>query len=106
MSRTRAERRHNDFIKAVRKKKIAEHLYGGYYDNLHQYSDNKIHCSCGMCSRCEKTKNKGHHRSKIQGNYAPSYNPSISDIKKIDSMNYSSYGNYYRVGNRKFKYYG
>ena len=49
--RTKAERRHKDFSKALRKKKISEEHYGiEYYDNLHQYSKNKIHCSCPLCT--------------------------------------------------------
>lgn len=52
---SRAERRHNDFRKAIRKKKICDrYAFGGWYDNLHQYSKNKIHCSCPMC--CTKNK--------------------------------------------------
>ena len=50
--------------KALRKKRLIERLHpswNGYYDNLHQYSKNKIHCSCPMCSA--KTRNKG-RRSK------------------------------------------
>lgn len=55
--RTRAERRHNDWTKAIRKKKITE-SYSCFspeypwYDNLHQFSKNKIHCSCPLC-RCK-----------------------------------------------------
>lgn len=84
--RTRAERRHNDWTKAKRKKAISDaySCFGflhPWYDNLHQYSKNKIHCSCGMCSRYHKTKNKGHKRQ-IAGNYSPSYNPSMSDRRK------------------------
>lgn len=48
--RTRAERRHNNIKKAIRKRKISEKHYGwSYYENLHQYSKNKIHCSCNLC---------------------------------------------------------
>ena len=47
--------------KALRKRRIARDIYrcwaslienGGweYYDNLHQYSKNKIHCSCPYCN--------------------------------------------------------
>ena len=46
--------------KALRKKHLIERLHSswnGYYDNLHQYSKNKIHCSCPLCSA--KTRNKG-----------------------------------------------
>ena len=52
--------------KALRKKRITEHYYWHrengepYYDNLHQFSKNKIHCSCPMCS--QKTKNKGQRK--------------------------------------------
>lgn len=104
MSRTRAERRHNDFVKAIRRKKLAEELYcTEYYDNLHQYADNKIHCSCGMCSRYNKTNNKGPHKRKIHGNYAPTYNPSRADIRRLDKINFSAYDDYVRSG-RKFKF--
>ena len=83
--RTHAEKRHNDWKKAIRKKKIIN-VYGwDYYDNLHQYSKNKIHCSCGMCSRNRKTNNRGRKR-KIHGNYAPSKNWSVRDERRIDEM--------------------
>ena len=66
MARTRAERRHLNIKKALRKQAIAKHypLFIGderysYYDNLHQYSKNKIHCSCPMCST--KTNNRGNY---------------------------------------------
>lgn len=76
--------------KALRKKRISDawrlpHDWPPYYDNLHQFSKNKIHCSCGMCARYSKTKNKGKHRN-IHGNYAPSYNPSMRDRRRIASM--------------------
>ena len=60
--RTKAERRKNDFKKAIRKKNIVESFYGyTWYNNLHQYSKNKIHCSCPMCSA--KTKYNGRKHS-------------------------------------------
>ena len=70
-------------VKAKRKKKIAEEVYCNgkehpYYDNLHQYSKNKIHCSCLLCS--SKTKNKGPKRRKA---YAPSVNYKVSDRRKL-----------------------
>ena len=35
---------------ATRKQWTAKHCYGwDYYDNLHQYSKHKIHCSCPLC---------------------------------------------------------
>ena len=46
--RNRAEKRHNDWKKAIRKRRIDRFLDGtspyrqDYYDNLHQYSKNKI----------------------------------------------------------------
>lgn len=81
--RTRAERRHNDWTKAIRKKHISDQYCGDWpwYSDLHRYSKNKIHCSCGMCARYRKTNNKGRRR-KIPGNYAPSYNPSLRDQKQ------------------------
>ena len=73
--RTRAERRKNDFNKANRKKNISETHYGfSYYDNTHQYSKNKIHCSCPLCS--SKT-----------SKYGNTLNYKHSDELKINSMN-------------------
>ena len=52
----RALRRHYNVKKAIRKRNIARQIYSNhesdyeYYDNLHQYSDNKIHCSCPLCA--------------------------------------------------------
>lgn len=71
--------------KALRKKKIAEQIYDGdyYYNNLHQYSKNKIHCSCPFCSA--KTRNKGKKRYK-DGNYNKSINYKTSDYKKIERL--------------------
>lgn len=53
------------------------------YSNLHQYSKNKIHCSCPMCS--VKTKNKGRRRWRAK-NYMPSYNPTMMDRRRNDAM--------------------
>lgn len=37
--------------KALRKRRIAREICGWeMYDNLHQYSKNKIHCSCPLCA--------------------------------------------------------
>ena len=63
--RTRAERRYNDKKKALRKRHITQVKYHSiydseYYDNLHQYSKNKIHCSCPMCT--QKTNNRGRNK--------------------------------------------
>ena len=75
--------------KAIRKRRIAEEIYPGeknnpWYDNLHQYSKNKIHCSCPMCSA--KTRNKGKRRYKMGGNYARNLNYKIVDLKKLIDM--------------------
>ena len=51
--RTRGERRKSDFKKAARKRAIHRELTSDdgvlMYSNLHQYSKNKIHCSCCLC---------------------------------------------------------
>ena len=75
--------------KAIRKRRIAEEIYPGEknnprYDNLHQYSKNKIHCSCPMCSA--KTRNKRKRRYKMGGNYARNFNYKIVDLKKLIDM--------------------
>ena len=51
---------------------------------LGQLNKGKIHCSCGICM--SKTRNKG--RRHISGNYAPSINYKISELRKIEKMNY------------------
>ena len=99
--RDREWRRKKDFSKAIRKRKIDLHNYWwgfynnvysnpldfsvkrGFYNNLHQYSKNKIHCSCSMCSR--KTRNKGKRRYKA-GNYSRSLCYKASDLRKLISM--------------------
>lgn len=84
--RPTAEKRHNDYVKALRKRRIdretAPKEWGhDWYDNLHQYSKNKIHCSCPMCSR--KTNNKGK-----KGNWEPTPNWSMQDRRNLDKLNY------------------
>lgn len=100
MSRPRAWRRYKNYTKAKRKRDIdldvgwypsfwlgypdGEYTFPkrGMYNNLHQYSKNKIHCSCPICSA--KTRNKGHRRK--AKNYAPSINYSRMDKRRYDSM--------------------
>lgn len=101
--RNRGWRRKKDFYKAKRKKNIylatTDYSYKeinnifcpwqyctqyGLYNNLHQYSKNKIHCSCAYCS--SKTRNKGHKRY-LPKNYSPSINYNRHDKRKYDSMN-------------------
>lgn len=79
--KTRAQRRKTDASKARRKKRIAGAVYYSwssdaweYYDNLHQYSKNKIHCSCPMCR--EKT------RDKVGLASGKKYNPPIRDLRR------------------------
>lgn len=66
---TRRKRRKQNFRKAIRKERITRKIYHTkplkesgwhYYESLNQYSKNKIHCSCPMCSEKTNTKkNKG-----------------------------------------------
>ena len=85
-SRSRAYNRDVSKRKALRKKRITEEVYYDgkehpYYNNLHQYSKNKIHCSCPMCS--PKTRNKGRRNRK---NYQRALNYKASELKRQISM--------------------
>ena len=76
MERTRAENRFNSRRKALRKRRIDRQTQGHYsttpyYDNLHQYSKNKVHCSCPLCSRKSK-------------NYLK-----INDMRKNEAMDFA-----------------
>ena len=68
-----SKNRHNSWRKAIRKRNIDRNVHwgGDWYDNLHQYSKGKIHCSCELCSA--KTRKDGH---------------TISDIRKIQRLEY------------------
>lgn len=74
---TGGENRRKSILKALRKRRIDRDIYGyldrehGYYKNLHQYSKNKIHCSCPICSA--KTRKDGNK---------------ISDLRKIQKLEY------------------
>ena len=86
--RSRAYNRDISRRKALRKKHISDNFWPHasdypYYDNLHQYSKNKIHCSCPDCS--EKTRNKGHRRYDPK-NYNRSINYKHSELKKIKEI--------------------
>ncbi len=80
-SRGKAWRRHKDYSKAKRKKDIDYSINAGsiyfhpWYNNLHQYSDNKIHCSCPMCR--DKSKNKG-----AAAMYSGTSNPTMMDLRR------------------------
>lgn len=98
--RGRAWRRYKNYTKTKRKRKIDINsnwwpanyaaLFNyevrerriGWYDNLHQYSKNKIHCSCPMCSA--KTRNKGKRRKNKP--YAPSINYRRMDLRRQQAM--------------------
>ena len=86
-----ARNREVSYRKALRKRRIAKEIYSygnytfEYYDNLHQYSKNKIHCSCAACQ--QKTRNKGKRHARDYGWY-PSINYKISDLRKLDKLNY------------------
>ena len=72
--------------KARNRRALARKIYHSdvdYYDNLHQFSKNKIHCSCPMCSA--KTRNKRKRNGNGWG-FAPSINYKISDQRKVDAM--------------------
>lgn len=79
--RDRAEKRHNDWRKAIRKRRIALTVdHYDYYDNLHQYSKNQVGCSCWMCRN--KTNNKKpRHRC-----YNPTKNWSEADQRRMTEM--------------------
>lgn len=84
--RPTAEKRHNDYVKAIRKRRIDRETSPqcwnhDWYDNLHQYSKNKIHCSCPMCSA--KTNNRGR-----KGSWEPNITWSITDRRKLDALEY------------------
>lgn len=85
--RTTAERRRLNWKKAIRKRRIdrarnaiwpKDSPYGhDWYDNLHQYSKGKIHCSCPMC-RCKTNAKHG-----VSG---AAMNWSASDTRKMESL--------------------
>lgn len=76
-----AYKRHMDWTKALRKKRISDNWFDNnehYYNELHRYSKNKIHCSCPMCS--QKTNNKKCNC------YGSPKNYKISDKRKRRNM--------------------
>ena len=90
--RNRAEKRHNDWKKAIRKRRIDREKQGtsnfaqDTFDNLHQYSKSHVFCGCGLCKRYGKTNNKSPRKRKIHANYAPSKNWSARDERRITEM--------------------
>lgn len=92
--RTRAERRHLNKKKALRKRAIARSIYYSsdsdfeYYDNLHAYSKNKIHCSCSMCRNKTNGRNMWGTHIKSEVNKG-GYNYSRQDIRNIERLKYT-----------------
>lgn len=81
---TGGENRRRSILKALRKKRIDNHICGYHiYKSLHQYSKNKVHCSCPGCSA--KTRNKGNSKHK---GMSPPINYKISDVRKIQRLEY------------------
>lgn len=78
----RAENRKNSIRKAKHKEYIVKQVYkwDGWYKNLHEYSKNKVFCSCECCSGISKTNPKGHYSSGKR-------NWSTADRKKWERMN-------------------
>lgn len=85
--------RRMSYLKALRKQRIDKEKSGQgwplYYNNLHQYSKNKIHCSCPMCS--QKTKANRHKSYKEYWGYHKHgpYNYSRKDLRRQLSMDFS-----------------
>lgn len=76
MKKSRAYNRRMSYLKARRKQRLDHDGSAGrwppYYNNLHQYSKNKIHCSCPMCRA----------KTRING-------LTIADTRKQEAMDYS-----------------
>ena len=88
--------------KALNRRRLARKIYSyddkDYYDNLHQYSKNKIHCSCHCCST--KTRNKGRRQ---RGNYRRSINYKKADLIQMMSMDEQMYDYDGRKIHRRYK---
>lgn len=79
--RTRAETRKNSIKKALRKRRIDRETRGDgsqMYDNLHEYSKGKIHCSCPMCRQKTRPKKMAY------GSKAEMWKN--NDLRRFDSM--------------------
>ena len=80
--RSTIERRKNDWAKAIRKQKLYRYFMSyckdeDLYDNLHQYSKNKIHVSDAHGGK--KTNNRG--RKKYYGQGCKLWK--ASDLRKV-----------------------
>lgn len=75
--RTRGERRKTSIFKAIRKRKIdTASGYSARYNNLHQYSKNKVHCSCPLCR----------NKSKDRDAMGKKFCPTVADIRKLNRL--------------------
>lgn len=87
MKHSRKYLRDQDYRHAIRRRNLdralSSYLFGDWYNNLHQYSKNKIHCSCGLCS-C-KTNGSRARRHGVK-TMEPAENWSMKDKKRIDEM--------------------
>ena len=80
MYRTRAWRRHKNYVKAKRKARIVQEQNNyWYYPHFGQFIKGKINCSCPMCRR--KSRNKG-----AAAYYHGVYNYRPMDLKRIQAM--------------------
>jgi len=86
---TTAEKRHNDWKKAIRKCRLDRELdasnrnHKDIYPHLHQYSKNKIHCSCPLCNpKTAKTKKPYGHGGRSGKNWSPNDQRKIEDMKE------------------------
>ena len=54
MKHDKSYSRDQDYRHAVKRRRIdrelSSYIWHDWYNNLHQYSKNKIHCSCGLCA--------------------------------------------------------
>ena len=86
---TGGENRRRSILKALRKRRLDREIYcylsdeHRYYNNLHQYSKNKIHCSCPMCA----SKTRGSCISRFK-RIISGANYKISDVRKIQRLEY------------------
>lgn len=78
--KNRANRRYRDYTKAKRKADLAAHCW--HYDNLHELSKGKIHCSCPLCA----AKTRKVLLNSTKGRYKKNYSP--ADKRKEDSLNF------------------
>ena len=68
----RALRRKLNMSKARRKAFISRSVYGlDWYRHLHQYSKNKVHCSCNLC--------------RFRSSFEPDEKP-VQDLKRLEDM--------------------